>query len=256
MRQLSLTGVLTALAGSRCSCGSCRQVGVAQIEADVRQVGWGLVAIIAIGGLRFLVRALAWRLCLEAPHTPAHRRRVRGGHLRRRDRQPHAARSARRRAGQGGVRARRIPLAPAATALAIENVFYTLSAAAMIAAGMVALLFEFQLPPASAARRRVAIAASRRAVRDRAVAAVAAAGARQPRALGLAPGVACRRRPTDRGADLQVRRPAPIGGVGRDARGGQLPRARRRGSPPDALAARTAARRRCSPLSFSRRRTG
>ena len=41
----------------------------------------------------------------------------------------------------------RIPLGPAATALAIENVFYTLSAAAMIAAGMVALLFEFQLPP-------------------------------------------------------------------------------------------------------------
>ena len=45
-----------------------RQVGVAQIEADFRQVGWGLVAIIAIGGLRFLVRALAWRLCLEPPY--------------------------------------------------------------------------------------------------------------------------------------------------------------------------------------------
>src|SRR5207247_1937378 len=33
------------------------------------------------------------------------------------------------------------------TALAMENILYTLSAAAMIAAGMVALLFRFTLPP-------------------------------------------------------------------------------------------------------------
>ncbi|MCR6679913.1 hypothetical protein NVV43_31625, partial [Escherichia marmotae] len=41
----------------------------------------------------------------------------------------------------------RVALAPALTALAIENLLYTLSAAAMIAAGMVALLLRFQLPP-------------------------------------------------------------------------------------------------------------
>jgi hypothetical protein len=41
----------------------------------------------------------------------------------------------------------RVALAPALTALAIENLLYTLSAAAMIAAGMVALLVRFQLPP-------------------------------------------------------------------------------------------------------------
>jgi hypothetical protein len=40
----------------------------------------------------------------------------------------------------------RVPLGPAVTALAIENVLYTLSAAAMIAAGMIALLLRFQLP--------------------------------------------------------------------------------------------------------------
>src|SRR5262249_59616591 len=43
---------------------------------------------------------------------------------------------------------RRVPLGPAVTALAIENVLYTLSAAAMIAAGMIALLLRFQLPSA------------------------------------------------------------------------------------------------------------
>ena len=47
----------------------------------------------------------------------------------------------------------RIPIATALTALAIENVFYTLSVAAMIAAGAIALLFAgaeaggIQLPP-------------------------------------------------------------------------------------------------------------
>jgi hypothetical protein len=147
MRQLSLTGVLTALAGLALLVWVVRQVGVAQIEADFRQVGWGLVAIIAIGGLRFLVRALAWRLCLEPPY-----------HLRIDDAfaavvcgdaignvtplGPLVGEPAKAAFVRG-----RIPLGPAATALAIENVFYTLSAAAMIAAGMVALLFEFQLPP-------------------------------------------------------------------------------------------------------------
>ena len=42
----------------------------------------------------------------------------------------------------------RVPLGPAVTALAIENVLYTLSAAAMIAAGMIALLVRFTLPSA------------------------------------------------------------------------------------------------------------
>jgi hypothetical protein len=42
----------------------------------------------------------------------------------------------------------RVPLGPAATALAIENILYTLSAAAMIALSTGALLFTFDLPAA------------------------------------------------------------------------------------------------------------
>jgi hypothetical protein len=45
----------------------------------------------------------------------------------------------------------RVALAPALTALAIENVLYTLSAAAMIASGMVALLVRFSCRPMCAA---------------------------------------------------------------------------------------------------------
>ena len=48
----------------------------------------------------------------------------------------------------------RVPLAPALTALAIENVLYTFSAAAMIAAGMIALLFRFSCPASCAGSAR------------------------------------------------------------------------------------------------------
>ena len=89
---------------------------------------------------------MAWRLCLDPPHT-----------LRLRDAfaavvcgdaignltplGPLVGEPAKAAFVRG-----RVALAPAVTALAIENVLYTLSAAAMIAAGMVALLLRFQIP--------------------------------------------------------------------------------------------------------------
>jgi hypothetical protein len=148
MRKPNLTGLLTAAGGLALLVWVVRQVGVRQLEADIRQVGWGLVAIIALGGLRFVARAIAWRLCLEPPH-----------------RLPLAGAFAAVVCGDAlgnltplgplvGEPAKaafvrdRVALAPAVAALAIENVLYTLSAAAMIAAGMIALLFRFTPPPA------------------------------------------------------------------------------------------------------------
>jgi hypothetical protein len=81
-----------------------------------------------------------------------------------------------------------VALGPAVTALAIENVLYTLSAAAMIGAGMVAMLLRFQPPTAVRGVGEVIVAAT--------VALFAAALWllwRQPalvsRALGIAPGL-------------------------------------------------------------------
>ena len=128
----------------------------------------------------------------------------------------------------------RIPLGPAATALAIENVLYTLSAAAMIAAGMVALLFEFQLPPGL---RRVGEVDD---CRDVVLFGVALWLLwRQPalvsRALlGLPPAVVTPKASDEIEDQIYgfVVRHRSRGGS-RDARGSQLPRAGRRGSPPD-----------------------
>jgi hypothetical protein len=160
MRRVSVSGVITALAGLALLAAVVRQVGVAEIVADVRQVGWGLLLIIAIGGLRFLLRAVAWRMCLEPPHRlslgSAFAAVICGdtiGNVT--PLGPLVGEPA-----KAAIVRKRVPLTPALTALAIENVVYTLSAAAMIAAGMVALLTCFQLPAAIRQVGEVSIAAT------------------------------------------------------------------------------------------------
>src|SRR5438105_12597346 len=145
-RTFSATGVVTALGGLALLVWVVMKAGPAEIAADVRQVGWGLALIVALGGLRFLLRAVAWRLCLDPPHRlhlkDAFAAVICGdaiGNLT--PLGPLVGEPAKAAFVRG-----RVALTPALTALAIENVLYTLSAAAMIAAGMVALLVRFQLP--------------------------------------------------------------------------------------------------------------
>lgn len=52
-----------------------RQVGVASLAEGVRRVGWGLVAILILGGMRLALRAQCWRwslppgVALDFPHA-------------------------------------------------------------------------------------------------------------------------------------------------------------------------------------------
>jgi len=158
MRRFSLWGILTAIVGLALLAWMVYSVGPAEIVADVRRVGWMLIAIVAIGGLRFLLRAAAWRLCLDPPHKlsigHAFAAVVCGdtiGNLT--PLGPIVGEPAKAAFVRG-----RVALGPAVTALAIENVLYTLSTAAMIAAGMVALLVEFQPPSAVKGVGEIAIA--------------------------------------------------------------------------------------------------
>ncbi len=41
-----------------------RRAGVAEIVSGIGRIGWGLVPILALAGLRFLIRGECWRLCM------------------------------------------------------------------------------------------------------------------------------------------------------------------------------------------------
>ena len=160
MNKHTVTGILTALGGLALLAWVVDRVGAQQIFADVRRVGWGIVIIIVLGGLRFLLRAVAWQLSVEPPH------RLRLGDAFAAVLCGDAVGNVTPLGPLVGEPAKaafvrgRVALGPAAAALAIENVLYTLSAAAMIAAGMVALLFRFELPLAMRHVGQAAIAAT------------------------------------------------------------------------------------------------
>jgi hypothetical protein len=146
-RQVTVTGLLTAVGGTALFAWLVWRIGPREIWGGFRQIGWGLVWILILGGLRFAMRAAAWAICLEPPHrlrfADAFTAVVCGDALgNATPLGPLVSEPAKIACVRG-----RVPVGPALTALAIENVLYTLSVAAMIAAGGVALLFSVDLPP-------------------------------------------------------------------------------------------------------------
>jgi hypothetical protein len=141
-RPLTLAGAVTTAAGVALFVWLIWHVGPAEVWAGFRQIGWGLAAIAAIGGLRFAARAEAWRRCLEPPHdlrfADAFAAVLSGDAL---GNITPLGPIVGEPAKAAFVRMR-LPIGAALTALAIENLLYTLSVAAMIAAGSIALLFR------------------------------------------------------------------------------------------------------------------
>lgn len=140
--------MLTTVAGLALFIWLIWYVGPGEIWDGFRQIGWGLAAIVAIAGARFAVRAAAWRLCLEPPHelrlSDAFAAVVSGDAL---GNLTPLGPIVGEPAKAVFVRAR-VPIGAALTALAIENLLYTLSVSAMIAAGSVALLVRADVAPA------------------------------------------------------------------------------------------------------------
>lgn len=141
-----VAGLVTAAAGTALFIWLVWTVGPSQIVSGFQKIGWGLAAIVLLGGCRFAVRAAAWTLCVEPPHTlpftTAFNAAVAGDALGNVTPFGPIVGEPAKVAYVGN----RLPLAPALTALAIENVIYTMSVAAMIAAGAAALLFSVPLP--------------------------------------------------------------------------------------------------------------
>jgi hypothetical protein len=156
-RPLTAVGVLATAGGALLFVWWINRTGLSDIRAGFAQIGWGLAWIVLLGGLRFALRAGAWMLAIEPPHQltfgEAFRAVIAGdalgnvlplGPL---VSEPAKAAFARRS----------VALGPAVAALAIENVLYTLSVAAMIASGTAALLFVFDIPAAVRDISRIAI---------------------------------------------------------------------------------------------------
>lgn len=143
---IRVSGALYVAGGLVVLVGVLWTLGIEATWTEVRKVGWMFPVIVTLGGLRFLVRAAAWTICLEPPHR-----------LRLRD--AFAAVLAGDALGnvtplgpivgepaKATFALRHVAGQPALTALAVENILYTLATAAMIAAGTIALLFTFKVP--------------------------------------------------------------------------------------------------------------
>jgi hypothetical protein len=122
------------------------RVGVAALADAVGRVGWGALAILAIGGLRFAVRAQCWRWCLP-----------RGVPLD----YPHAFSAFVAGDSVGNVTPlgllasepvkvfltrHHLATLDSAASLTLENILYTFSVLAMIAFGLVLLLVTVAVP--------------------------------------------------------------------------------------------------------------
>jgi hypothetical protein len=140
-------GILSAVAGAALFAAVLWRANPGEVWQGILGLGWWFALIVIIGGLRFLARAAAWIACVEPPHrlplATAFAGVVAGdtiGNLT--PLGPVLGEPAKAAYVRGTI-----PGGAALTALAIESLLYTLSAAAMIAGGTLALLLTFDTPP-------------------------------------------------------------------------------------------------------------
>jgi hypothetical protein len=146
-RGLTPIGVIFLAAGVVLFAYFVKKAGLSQIVEGIKRLGAGFLLILAISAVRQIVRSVAWTLCMEAPHRlrfrDAFRARVMGdaiGNI-----LPFASFVISEPAKPALIRDR-VPFMAGLSAIAIENIFYSLSVAVFIFSGMVALLLSFSLP--------------------------------------------------------------------------------------------------------------
>ena len=139
-------GIIFAVLGLLLFAYFVKKAGVAEIVEGIKRLGAGFLLVLVISGIRPVVRSLAWMRCLEGPHRLRFRDALRAylvgdamgtllplGLI---VSEPTKAALVRER----------VPLVAGLSALAVENIFYSLSVMLFIFAGTASLLFSFQLP--------------------------------------------------------------------------------------------------------------
>jgi len=153
-----LGGAAAALGGPALFAWTLRETGLDTVADGFGRVGLAFVAVVALSGLRFAVRAWAWVLCTEPPHG-----------LRLRDTFPALVSGDAlgnltplglfvSEPTKAAFVRDRVSLMSALSGIAVENLFYTVTVAAMIAGGTLALLAEFDVPATLRVMSLVALA--------------------------------------------------------------------------------------------------
>jgi len=146
LRRHNLVTLASALAGGALFAYAVRRAGVADIIDGIRRVGWGLVLILGLAGLRFLIRAECWRLCLP-PTVVFPLPRALAAFLAG-DAVGNVTPLGLLASEPTKVLLTRHHLAPreAIASLAVENFIYAASVLAMVGIGLVVLLANVPLP--------------------------------------------------------------------------------------------------------------
>ncbi len=145
-RSIAPAGIIFALLGLGLFTYFVWRAGPADIWTNISKIGAGFLAILLLSGLRFVVRALAWTLCFEAPHRLSFR-------------DAFTAYLIGDTAGnvvplglviseptKAALVRERVSLMAALSSITVENLFYMLSVALFIFSGAAALLLSFPLP--------------------------------------------------------------------------------------------------------------
>jgi hypothetical protein len=146
VRRQSVIAIAAALVGAALFVYAVRRAGVTDIIEAIQRVGWGLVPILALAGLRFVIRAECWRWCLP-PGTAFPRRRAFAAFL---------AGDAVGNVTPLGLLAseptkvlltrHHLATRGAVASLAVENLVYAASVVAMVGIGLIVLAVNVEMP--------------------------------------------------------------------------------------------------------------
>ncbi|MBC7911379.1 MAG: flippase-like domain-containing protein [Pyrinomonadaceae bacterium] len=145
-KRFTPVGIIFAVLGLLLFAYFIWKANPALIWENLKQLGAGFLLVLLISGARPVVRALAWTRCFEGQHKLPFADALRAyligdavGTL-----VPLGIFVS--EPAKAALVRERVPLVASLSALAIENLFYSLSVALFIFSGTVALLLSFQLP--------------------------------------------------------------------------------------------------------------
>ena len=146
-KKFTPVGIVFTIIGAFLFYYFVKKAGTGKIVEGIKNLGVGFLLIIAISSIRHIARSLAWTLCFDGPERLRFRDAFRGrlmgdalGNI-----AGFASFLVSEPAKPAMVRDR-VPLMAGISAIAIENIFYTLSVSVFIFSGMTTLLLSFDLP--------------------------------------------------------------------------------------------------------------